>query len=113
MMDIFYKYSGLMSIDFFNMPTIKISVPEQLNDPYESRPSENIRKAIEYSNDNIYVDNIESSIRNMIITNGIISLSETQRNSLMWAHYAQHHKGMCIGFEKKLFKRHSAAAYWC
>lgn len=30
---------------------------------------------------------------------GIFSLSEIPDNSLMWAHYARDHKGICIGFE--------------
>ena len=30
---------------------------------------------------------------------GILSLSEESLNTLMWAHYANSHKGFCMGFE--------------
>lgn len=34
---------------------------------------------------------------------GILSLAENWDNILMWSHYSEHHKGICIGFhEKKL-----------
>lgn len=34
---------------------------------------------------------------------GIVSLSETQRNLLMWAHYGAQHKGICIGYKENFF----------
>ncbi|WP_429084052.1 DUF2971 domain-containing protein [Aeromonas veronii] len=98
-MDIFYKYSGMMDLNFFKQPTIKLSVPSFLNDPFESEPSQNIIKAIENTIKEPCPENFLLHIKNMIECNGIVSLSETQRNSLMWAHYGDHHKGMCIGFK--------------
>ncbi|MGG2405741.1 DUF2971 domain-containing protein [Aeromonas veronii] len=97
-MDIYYKYSGMMDLNFFKRPTIKLSVPYFLNDPFESQPSKNIIKAIENTTKSPCPDGVLEHIKNMIECNGIVSLSETQRNSLMWAHYGEHHKGMCIGF---------------
>lgn len=87
-----------MNIDFFKNPTIKLSVPAHLNDPYESQPSTNIRQGIELALKRPCPEAYIKSIKYMIQSNGIVSLSETQRNSLMWAHYGDHHKGMCIGY---------------
>ncbi|WP_413795946.1 DUF2971 domain-containing protein [Aeromonas dhakensis] len=96
-METYYKYSGLMNVNFFKNPTVKLSVPAHLNDPYECQPSTNIKQGIEIVLQRPCSDAYITTIEQMIQSNGIISLSETQRNSLMWAHYGDHHKGMCIG----------------
>ncbi|MCP1600646.1 hypothetical protein J2S82_002603 [Aeromonas caviae] len=103
-MDTYYKYSSLMNVDFFKNPTIKISAPAHLNDPYECQPSTNIKKAIELTIEQPCPEFYIEAIEQMIESNGIISLSETQRNSLMWAHYGDHHKGMCIGLEPRFMR---------
>ncbi|HHQ4534575.1 TPA: DUF2971 domain-containing protein [Aeromonas veronii] len=103
-METYYKYSGLMPLSFFRRPTIKISVPAHLNDPFERYPSRDILKALEQHSASIDSELYSGDIDNMIQCNGVVSLSETQRNSLMWAHYGDHHKGMCIGFTKETIK---------
>lgn len=104
-MDTYYKYSSLMSVDFFENPTIKISTPAHLNDPYECQPSSNIKQAMEVILNKPCPEHYIEAISHMIQSNGIVSLSETQRNSLMWAHYGDHHKGMCIGFKPDFIKK--------
>jgi hypothetical protein len=34
---------------------------------------------------------------------GILSMSETKENILMWSHYSDYHKGLCFGFDKSFF----------
>lgn len=101
-----------MPINYFENPTIKISIPHQLNDPFECIPSENIYKLIKRNLKKVqldehvasgYLDSYKTSIMNMLSLNGIVSFSETPRNFLMWAHYGNHHKGMCIGLNRNLF----------
>lgn len=112
-MDILYKYSGLLPSAYFENPTIKLSVPEHLNDPFEYSTSKNILLAIKRSfiefgvpenKADELVKDFETSLFGMISHNGIVSLTETPRNSLMWAHYASHHNGMCIGYNTELLK---------
>lgn len=112
-MDILYKYSNLLPLTYFDSPTIKLSIPEHLNDPFEYSTSENIVIAIKKALSSLKIeeDEIErlkgvfiNSIHRMISANGIISLTETPRNSLMWAHYAGQHKGMCIGYKRNLIE---------
>lgn len=42
-----------------------------------------------------FCDSIEYQIKEQVI----YSLSETRENILMWSHYANNHKGFCLGFE--------------
>lgn len=113
-MAIFYKYFGKLDIDYFDSPTFKLTPPNQLNDPFESLLPVDIKRIIsellesetsaelrkKYSS-----TFIEKSFSNLFEQFGIVSLSETQRNLLMWAHYANEHKGICIGFDsEKIFQ---------
>ncbi|MGX5834860.1 DUF2971 domain-containing protein [Aeromonas piscicola] len=112
-MQVVYKYLPIMSLDYIDNPTIKLSQAEQLNDPFESNPCENIYESIRQRRLKLKFTQEEAeahasehkiSIKNRLTLNGIVAFSETPRNSLMWAHYGSHHSGMCIGFKRDLFK---------
>ncbi|WP_421339648.1 DUF2971 domain-containing protein [Aeromonas veronii] len=105
-MTILYKYYSHLPPEFFDEPTLKITSPIHLNDPFESLLPSDIREYIQElveNNDITYPQYTkEQIIKSLIQTmqfNGVISFSETQRNLLMWAHYADDHKGICIGYE--------------
>ncbi len=109
-----YKYSALLPLDYFDNPTIKISATEYLNDPFEYSTSENISLSIENhmradgANDKaakILSNTCVRAIDMMLAFNGVVSLSETPRNSLMWAHYATQHNGICIGYKNDFLKK--------
>ncbi len=43
---------------------------------------------------------------------GIFSMTTQKLNSLIWAHYADNHKGICVGFDPKiLFQDHEKFGY--
>lgn len=119
-MNVLYKYSGLFNLDYFESPTLKLSVIEHLNDPFEYKHSDDIKEVIrltfkkldlleainfdQNALDGLVTDFI-TYFERTIKTNGVISFSETPRNSLMWSHYANNHKGMCIGYKGNLLIR--------
>ncbi|WP_458724952.1 DUF2971 domain-containing protein [Pseudomonas mandelii] len=45
------------------------------------------------------LDKIHEKIKQTLETTGVYSLSKTNDEILMWSHYADNHKGFCIGFE--------------
>lgn len=103
----------MLPLEYFDEPTIKISITGFLNDPFESNASDNISRSIGNFLENIKcsgetvengVKTYSRSINLMLIMNGVVSLSETPRNSLMWAHYAQQHNGICIGYKNDFLK---------
>lgn len=113
-MNTLYKYysSSFDIISYLSSPTIRISQIPTLNDPFEGLlTSELIDKFYHkykehYSSD---PDHNLASRRELKIylmryirSFGIVSLSETQRNLLMWAHYSSEHKGVCIGYNTAL-----------
>lgn len=112
-MHIYYKYSDLFPLSYFDEPTIKISQIEHLNDPFEFNTSENILLSIKKyikdmdGDDNLVskaLDVCKAEINAMIAYNGVVSFSETPRNSLMWAHYANQHHGICIGYNENVIE---------
>lgn len=101
-----YKYLPNLGINYFEQPTLKISPPLLLNDPFEFAISSEIKRVCRnYFKENSkappHLDEkvIQDYLRHNLSSIGIISLSETHRNLLMWAHYADEHKGFCIGIE--------------
>lgn len=61
---------------------LKVSVPERCNDPLEFLPAKD--------------EDNQSPVRE---EGGFISFSSVDDNPLMWAHYADAHKGVCLQFD--------------
>lgn len=95
-----YKYMpGKRANDFFDAPLLRIANPNGLNDPFEfsitrdiSIDLEKIRMEQATREDGFreYIENFKSY--------GVISLSETYDNLLMWSHYADEHRGAVFEF---------------
>ena len=72
---------------------LKISEIEGLNDPFEllaiNIQDKKLRKLVKQSKDAVSRDS------------GIICFSKSWRSPLQWAHYADRHRGLCLGFEVK------------
>src|SRR5579863_7990419 len=70
---------------------LKISVLEDLNDPFELLPyqmTDRNRRAALYAT------------RKQIASNrGLLCFSATWRDPVLWAHYANKHKGLCLALE--------------
>lgn len=101
-----YKYYSSLPYDYFKNPTIKLSQLALLNDPFEHyMPTQAIHESMKRifgDNYNEQIDHIRMFKKNykfINATKGIVSLSETHRNLLMWTHYADQHQGLCIGYK--------------
>lgn len=116
-MDILYKYTNFHGMDSITKPVIRLSPVITLNDPFESIMNLDVKENIINTNKarDIGISNhaftrkfekeiVISRVEQKIASYGIVSLSETPRNILMWAHYASEHSGICIGFKKNLFE---------
>lgn len=71
--------------DLLGKDEIKVSLPEECNDPLEFRSATQERS--------------DGSRRESQLGGGFISFSEKYDNSLMWSHYADSHKGVCLRFD--------------
>lgn len=78
---------------------------------YKYSNTEETRKAFLKGLDELSIDNISNSIRNVFNEEindikGILSLTNNEKNLLMWAHYSNEHKGFVVEFDRnsELFK---------
>lgn len=107
-MDILYKYYSKLDLAYFKNPTIKISNTDKLNDPFERIVDKNLMELVlnqypEINEKTRHPDLAPSfnEVNFLLLLSqvGVVSLSETPRNLLMWSHYANQYKGLCIGYK--------------
>jgi len=70
---------------------LKISRIMELNDPFEFFAAELSDKQLRQT--------LQESKAEFSKTNGILCFSKNWKNPVQWSHYADHHKGICMGFE--------------
>lgn len=95
--------------EFFDNCLLRVSTRNALNDPFECLPSTKLWAQYAYNKIEVSADEIEqfSPIPNAIMTDliymnhGVISLTETSDNLLMWSHYGAEHCGMVLEFDAK------------
>ncbi len=98
-MIVYYFTSAKYGIDNLKNRHLKVSNFSNVNDPFELLGIElrdkDVRKAVTFD---------KSKISKKY---GLLCFSEDKYNPVQWAHYADNHKGVCLGFEipeKKLRK---------
>lgn len=70
---------------------IKISILSDLNDPFELLPWELSNRA--------YRNAVRQTRSELATRRGILCFSADWRDPVIWAHYSDKHKGICLGFE--------------
>ncbi|WIG82984.1 DUF2971 domain-containing protein [Photobacterium damselae] len=88
--------------------------PASLNDPFEGDSS--FSEVLDAVWDNYPLpqeerDCYKEAIKNKLAKTGICSFSKARKNQLMWAHYADEHKGVCIGFKEDLLRPEGSYVY--
>ena len=119
---IVYKYVHPSRTTILEAGLIRFTQSPALNDPFETTPNmhrleESFREygvriveetsyesVLDYINHRSRVrERVKEHIRNFLTTNqnkyAILSLSKTNNNLLMWAHYCDSHRGFVLGFD--------------
>ena len=114
------RSTSLFKFRPFNKTSIELLVnrelwfarPDSLNDPFECQfdfeamfdelnTLPNITKS--------GIDRNKKNAFNIFNSLGICSFSRTRKNQLMWTHYADEHKGFCIGFNEAILSKSETA----
>jgi hypothetical protein len=70
---------------------MKLSLFNELNDPFELQP---------YSLSDKALRKLNGALKDDVTTSrGLICFTESWRSPVMWAHYADKHRGICLGFD--------------
>lgn len=115
-----YKYKPMnqYTLDIIASERIYYALPESFNDPFDTQCSFTSSTAITHSTDvdkitrafpddpdimafelkNVSsgIDSFQRQLKNF----GIVSLAESAADILMWSHYADNHKGICIELDR-------------
>jgi hypothetical protein len=70
---------------------LKISMVEDLNDPFELLPFG--------MTDKTKRQGLNAARKTWGMTRGVLCFSSDWRDPVIWAHYSDKHRGMCLGFE--------------
>ena len=106
------KATSLFKYREFNKSSIELLInrelwfaePKSLNDPFEcQRTYSSVLDATweKHEASESYKLEIDEKLSKYLNKTGICSFSRTRKNQLMWAHYADEHKGFCIGFNQR------------
>jgi len=90
-MRVYHFLSAIHGLDDIRKQRLKISEIDQLNDPFElwcvSQEDHRLRRALrEYK-------------KEMTKRFGMICFCKHWHNPLLWSHYADKHRGICLGFD--------------
>jgi len=90
-MRVYHYLPAEWGLDDIRRRRLKFSKIDDMNDPYEFRcvcSSEELSQAA-----------LESTLREVVQRFGALCFSSSWNNILMWSHYGDRHKGMCLGFD--------------
>jgi len=94
-----YKYMTPSSgKKFLESACLRITPHTCLNDPFEIRLSSQTEKQLNAVDQSLDFD-LSTEIQQFMGRHGVISLTETYDNLLMWSHYADEHKGIVVEFD--------------
>lgn len=129
----YYKYRSCSprTLDIFRNNELYFSLPQDLNDPldvsidvkseYERAKShvyktdkhpegrksflitmlDSIKKGVTKEGDEI---SLNQALYLFMQSRGILSLSKTAHDALLWSHYADGHRGICLGFNAEILQ---------
>ncbi|RUT71543.1 DUF2971 domain-containing protein [Flavobacterium cupreum] len=118
----YYKYLPTSRISYLENELLRFTQASDLNDPFECLPQKPSIEKLNALIDSLIPTNtnkmkgkiVREKFDSNFLSNlyetqygkvnqdiGILSLSKNWKNSLMWAHYTESHKGFCIGFDSQ------------
>lgn len=105
----YYKYQAIDvdTLDCLRSNTLWASNPSTFNDPFEFKAypivwTEELKK----TKDGAQIEQIVDETKSLVVSANVsmeeckvVCYTQTRDNLLMWAHYADEHRGMCLQFE--------------
>jgi hypothetical protein len=110
----FYRYQSINKLTLQNLSNQQnwVADPLEFNDPFEFSLYDSYlidKKGKARNLTHIQFANV-MKYKDLINSYGVVCFSSNNHNTLLWSHYADHHKGMCLVFDldeentKKLYK---------
>jgi hypothetical protein len=88
---LYHYLESKWALDDLRRRRLKTSRIDDMNDPYEFR--------CVYSDDKSTQQAVEQTRREVVEKYNVLCFSRVWNDILMWSHYAEKHKGICLGFD--------------
>lgn len=88
---LYYFTSETYALESIRYKRIKVARFTELNDPFDF-----LGLAVDLPSQRYYLNKTRAEVDNV---NGIVCMSTTWQEPLLWGHYADKHKGICLGFD--------------
>lgn len=96
-----YKYLSPERIDFFEEGHLRMAQPSALNDAFECLSFLPVFEDTDAVKTRALVwECYRTALEHLNAKIGILSFSKRWAVSAMWAHYADQHRGLCVGFDR-------------
>jgi len=97
-----FKYKPINKYTLINLINDEIYMPasKELNDPFECLANLDITNVQNSGFDIKAIDSFVKDVPEWIGLAGIYSMSSTPFDVLMWSHYAEYHKGICLEYAR-------------
>lgn len=95
-MKLFKYLSPYVSGKFIKDPWLRITPRSSLNDPFEVAITELTKSSLSSLDGMPLGESLANQLSKFMDGHGIVSLTETHDNLLMWSHYAENHKGLVV-----------------
>ncbi len=82
--------------------TFKSPTPKKLESAAKKNINKYLKKSVSEINENQYLYDLS---QNLINNQGLCCFSSVNDNLLMWSHYANSHKGVCVGYDVELLRQ--------
>jgi hypothetical protein len=93
--------------DLLNRGSLKFSMPSEFNDPFDCCPTQ-LEECPVGDLPHAVVDGMNQSLQRASgQLHGIACFTPHPDRMLMWSHYADHHQGLCVGFDSASLLRDS------
>lgn len=90
-MRVYHYLPAEWAIDDIKKRRLKISKFNDLNDPFEFLNGEMSNRD--------YQQALDETMKEMCQDTGVVCFSKNNTDPLLWGHYADKHKGICLGFD--------------
>ncbi len=90
-MRLYHYLAAKRALDDIRRRRLKGSIIDEMNDPFEAKTVYSIHEPTQRA--------LEKSARVAVEKYAALCFSRRWNNILMWSHYADRHKGICLGFD--------------
>lgn len=90
-MRVYHFLAEKWGLESLKLSRLKLALFEDMNDPFEL-----LGAMVQDANDQVTYSQLKAELHNVL---GVFCFSRKWSNPVLWSHYAEKHRGLCLGFD--------------